>query len=132
MGASSLAAPPECGALFGFWKKPKKEAPAELPGMGPKRQAPPAADAQTRARLGPAAIKVLYSALEHEDPEIRSLAAQEWSRIDNPASKTVLEGAMKDKNAYVRIAAAAGLMAMGDARGVKDLESIVARAPKLP
>jgi HEAT repeat protein len=70
--------------------------------------------------------------LEHEDPEIRSLAAQEWSRIDNPASKTVLEGAMKDKNAYVRIAAAAGLMAMGDARGVKDLESIVARAPKLP
>ncbi|MFA5139467.1 MAG: HEAT repeat domain-containing protein [Elusimicrobiota bacterium] len=133
MGAFSLAAPPECGALFGFGKKPKKEASTEgLPGVKPERQVQPAADAQMRARLGPAAIKVLYSAMEHEDPEIRSLAAQEWSRIGNPAARGVLEGALKDKNAYVRIAAAGGLMAMGDAKGVKDVESIVSRAPKLP
>ncbi len=89
-----------------------------------------AANAQGGAELGSKALKILYSAMTHEDSEVRVMAAKQWGPLGNPAAKRVLWRALQDKNDYVRIAAAESLHQLGDESGVKVLDEIIADAPK--
>lgn len=94
----------------------------------PVLAAPASQDA--RKALGARALDVLRSALSHDDADVRALAAEQWGRIGNPAAVPLLEKALKDRNPYVRIAAAKSLHALGDATGARALEEIASIVPK--
>ena len=90
-------------------------------------------DAQARRdAAGSKALAILYSALNHEDPDTRVLSAEQWGLIGNRAAVPVLRRALSDPNPYVRIAAAGSLYQLGDSSGVAHVEAIVAQAPKAP
>jgi len=91
-----------------------------------------AGDAPKDARkaLGAKALDALRSALSHDDADVRALAAAQWGRIGNPAAVPLLEKALKDRNPYVRIAAARSLHDLGDGTGLRALEEIVSIVPK--
>lgn len=78
------------------------------------------------------AFALLTSAMKDADPDVRALAAGQWGRIGSAAAKGPLRAALRDDSPYVRLAAAKSLRGLGDAGGVGTVESIVARAPKLP
>lgn len=85
-----------------------------------------------REELGARALSILHRAMVSDESEVRALAAEQWGPIGNPAAVPVLKRALKDGNAYVRIAAAASLHELGDLSGVAALEEIARQAPTPP
>jgi len=92
-------------------------------------QAPPAGGREAAAAK---AFGLLTTAMRNEDRDVRALAARQWGRIGNAAARDMLSKALKDESPFVRLAAAKSLRDLGDQSGVGPVESIVARAPKLP
>ena len=58
------------------------------------------------------------------------MAAEQWGPIGNPAAKSMLQRALKDQSAYVRVAAAGSLLELSDPSGVKAVEAVVLDAPE--
>jgi len=85
-----------------------------------------------RTAAGAKALGMLYSAMLDRDNELRVLASEQWGPIGNPAAKNVLRNALKDKDPYVRIAAAGSLVQLGDKSGVAEIEKIAGTAPAAP
>ncbi|MBI5594514.1 MAG: HEAT repeat domain-containing protein [Elusimicrobia bacterium] len=84
---------------------------------------------EARSALGAKALGLLHKAMVHEDSEVRVMAAEQWGPIGNPAAKSVLQRALKDPSAYVRIAAAGSLLELSDPSGVKAVEAVVLESP---
>ncbi|MBI5211729.1 MAG: HEAT repeat domain-containing protein [Elusimicrobia bacterium] len=99
----------------------------------PPAAAEPAADS---AQLGSDALRVLVANAAVKESEAKLEVARAFAEIGNPSALPILRKMLKDKNAYVRVEAAFSMQALGDARGIKEIETLVlssaTRASKTP
>lgn len=70
------------------------------------------------AALGREALAALASGAADPDPEARAAVAGQWGELGNRAAIPALRKALADRNADVRIAAAASLLKLGDVQGM--------------
>jgi len=79
--------------------------------------------------VGKRALAVLTEAMNNKNSDVRVIATEQWGPIGNPAALGLLRNAIKDKDPYVRIAAAGSLYQLKDKRGLPILEAMVKKSP---
>ncbi len=90
---------------------------------------PCAAQAPSRAELGKKALQLVAADVKSPDPEVRAQAAAVLGSAGNASAVPMLKVMLRDKDKYVRIAAARALWELGSPAGVRTLYALINDIP---
>lgn len=81
------------------------------------------------AETGKQALRLLIREISNPDPDVVVLAAEAFGEVGNPSAKKLLAEKLRERDGFVRIAAARALWKLGDDSGIKVLRGIISRVP---